>query len=94
MDALPILLVLGRAVGILLAVSITVTSARAYRRTERPAHLYSVVGFGLLGAGLALESVLLETVALPITTVHSIESVVFALGFVALHVSLNGFTWP
>lgn len=85
-----LVLVASRLVAILVAVSITVTSYRAYHRTSQKTFLYSMCGFACLSLGLGIESFLLRSVPLTLTKIHTIESLVFAVGFVILFFSLRG----
>jgi hypothetical protein len=83
-------LFLSRLVAVLLALSITATSYRAYRRTGDQTFQFTMVGFGLLSLGLGIESFLLRTVPLSLTEIHTVESLAFAVGFVVLYLSING----
>lgn len=87
---LGVVLFVARVVSLLVAFSITVTSYRAYRRTGDATFRYTMVGFALLTVGVGVESFLIRVVSLPIVEVHTIESVLFAVGLAVLYVSLNG----
>ncbi|WP_338742186.1 DUF7521 family protein [Haloplanus salilacus] len=84
------ILLLSRIVAVLLSLSITATSYRAYRRTAEETFQYTMIGFAILGAGLGIESFLLRVVPLTLSEIHAIESFVFMLGFVVLYLSING----
>jgi len=85
-----VLLIVVRLVAVLIAVSISATSFRAYRRTGRRTFAYTMAGFGTLALGLGIESFLLRAVPMTLAEIHTIESLVFALGFIVLYVSLHG----
>lgn len=84
------MLLVVRGVSLLVALSITVTSFRAYRRTGERTFGFTFVGFVLLTLGVGIESFLLRTLRLSILEVHTIESILFALGFVMLYLSFSG----
>ncbi|MFB6092145.1 MAG: hypothetical protein ABEK02_03945 [Haloquadratum sp.] len=79
-----------RAVAFLVAVWITLTSYRAYARTDDRTFLVSTAGFAFVCLGLGVESFLLRAVTMGITTVHTIESVLFAVGLLLVSESLTG----
>lgn len=89
MSLVPPVLLLSRLIAVLLALSITATSYRAYRRTGDQTFQFTMIGFGLLSLGLGIESFLLRTVPLSLTEIHAVESLVFAVGFVLLYLSIN-----
>jgi len=79
-----------RGVSLLVALSITVTSYRAYRRTGERTFGFTFAGFVLLTLGVGIESFLLRALRRPILEVHTIESILFALGFILLYLSFSG----
>lgn len=85
-----LVLAVARTVAILVALSITATSYRAYRRTGEDTFRYTTWGFVCLSLGLGVESLLLRRVPMTLTEIHTVESVVFAVGFVILYFSLRG----
>lgn len=87
-----LVLLAARLVGVVVAVAITVTSYRAYRRTGERTFQYTMAGFACLGFGLVVESYLIGRVPLTLREIHTIESVVFAVGLAILYVSLTGFS--
>lgn len=72
------LLVLG------LGVATTLVAARAYRREGTRYLRDAAVGFGLMTVGVFVEGVLYQVVGLGLTTVHVVESLAVAAGFVVL----------
>lgn len=84
------LLLVVRGASLLVALSITVTSYRAYRRTGERTFGFTFAGFVLLTLGVGIESFLLRALRRPILEVHTIESILFALGFLLLYLSFSG----
>lgn len=85
-----LVLVAARVLGVLCALSITATSYRAYRGTSEETFLFATGGFACLSLGLGVESVLLRATHLGLREIHTVESAVFAVGFVILLYSLRG----
>ncbi|MEF8977782.1 MAG: hypothetical protein V5A39_02770 [Haloarculaceae archaeon] len=90
MNLITAVLVLSRVIAIALALSITATSYRAYRRTGDQTFQYTVVGFAMLVLGLGLESYQLYRVPMALGEIHLVQSSAFAIGFVVLYLSING----
>jgi hypothetical protein len=78
-----------RLVALGLALGISLTSYRTYRRTGASTFGFTMIGFAFVTLGLAVESLLLGRVALTLTEIHAVESLFFAIGFVALYASLH-----
>jgi len=91
-SSVSLVLLVARLFGVVAATAITVTSYRAYRRTGERTFQYTMVGFACLGLGLVVESYLLGRVPLTLREIHAVESVVFAVGFIVLYVSMTGRT--
>jgi len=72
-----------------LAISITALSYRAYRRTNATMYRYSLLGFVFLTSGAIFESVAFRLLDWGFAWIHTTESLLFALGFGALYLSLN-----
>lgn len=69
--------------------AITVISFRAYRRTKSRTYRFAFIGFLHLLGGLASEAILFRYGSLPISLVHTIETLLFLIGFAALYLSLK-----
>ena len=74
---------------LLVAVAITVTSYKAYRRVRSQRYRFAFVGFVFLVAGLASEAVLFRVGDFQIVLVHTVETLFFLVGFTALYLSLK-----
>lgn len=77
------------AVAMAVAAGITVISFRAYRRTKNRTYRFAFIGFIHLLAGLASEAILFRVGTLPISLIHTIETLFFLIGFSALYLSLK-----
>jgi hypothetical protein len=84
------ILVLFRVIAIALALSITATSYRAYRRTGDQAFQYTTAGFAMLVFGLGFESYRLYRAPMTVGEIHLVPSSAFAIGFAVLYLSING----
>lgn len=71
------------------ALWVTSTSLAAYRDGNNTTYLMAFLGFGLLTLGVASEAVLFRVGSLGITTVHTIETLLFMAGFGFLYLSLK-----
>lgn len=71
------------------AAGITIISFRAYRRTKSRTYRFAFIGFLHLLAGLASEAILFRIGTFPISLVHTIETLLFLIGFAALYLSLK-----
>lgn len=76
-------------VALALALALSTVSFRAYRRTATARYREACLGFLLVTAGLVAETVLLRVGDLPLSTVHAVEALLFALGLGALYLSLR-----
>lgn len=79
-----------RLIALGVAAWLTITAYRAYLRTGQPAFGYTTAGFALLGFGVLVESLLWQLGSLTLPEIHTLESVVFALGFLVLGRSFVG----
>lgn len=82
-------MVASRFVVLLLGAAVTALSWGAYRRTRARYLRAATLGFGLMTLGALVEGVLYHVVGLDLATVHVAESVLVALGFGVLLVSLR-----
>ncbi len=71
------------------AAAITVISFRAYRRTKSRTYRFAFIGFLHLLGGLASEAILFRVGTFPISLVHTVETLLFLIGFTALYFSLK-----
>lgn len=71
------------------ALGITAISFRAYRRTRSQTYQLAFLGFLFLSGGIASEAVLFRAGTLPLTAVHTVETLLFLIGFSALYLSLK-----
>lgn len=70
-----------RTVVLVLGLSIAALSYRAYRRTGSRYLRNASIGFAIVAFGVFFEGVLFELLALELVTVHTINSIVIAVGF-------------
>ncbi|MFB6360943.1 MAG: hypothetical protein ABEH59_06420 [Halobacteriales archaeon] len=84
-----ILLVAARLAVLSLALSVTVVSYRAYRRTQTRYLRTAAIGFGVIAIGVFLEGLLFEALELNLALVHIVESVAIGVGFLILLRSLR-----
>lgn len=61
----------------------------AYRRTKTRYMRDASIGFGIITLGVFIEGVLFRFLGLDLVSVHIIESVAVALGFIVLLISLR-----
>lgn len=71
------------------ALTITWTSFRAFKETRSATHRYAFAGFVFLTGGILVEEVMFRFSDLYLHTVHSIESLLFVIGFGFLYVSIR-----
>lgn len=74
---------------LLFAILITWTSLQAFRRSGLTTHLYAFVGFVFLTGGILLEELLLNFSTVYLHTIHTVESLLFVIGFGFLYVSIR-----
>jgi hypothetical protein len=77
------------AVAAVFALTITWTSFRAFEETRSATHRYAFVGFVFLTAGILIEEFLFRFSTLYLHTVHSLESLLFVIGFGFLYLSIR-----
>ena len=82
------ILALTRTLVLLLGLSISYLSYRAYQRTNQPYLRNAAIGFGIVAFGVFLEGVFFELLEWDLVTVHIIESLVVAIGFAIILFSL------
>lgn len=88
MDVPTTVLAIARTVVLVLGLSIAYLSYRAYQRTNLPYLRNAAIGFAVVAFGVFLEGILYELVGWDLVTVHIIESVIVAIGFAILLISL------
>lgn len=71
------------------ATAILAVSFRTYRREGTRTHRNAFIGFLCLTGGIFVEEVLLWLTAVPLQDVHSLESMLFVVGFGFLYLSLR-----
>lgn len=71
------------------AATILFTSYRTYSRSRSDTHRNAFLGFVCLTSGLLVEEVLLRFSGIDLLTVHTLESLLFLLGFFFLYLSLR-----
>ena len=76
-------------VALAFALAIAATSFRTFRRKRTDTHRNAFVGFVFLTGGILSEEVLLRFTNYPLHLVHSLESLMFVLGFGFLYLSLR-----
>lgn len=77
------------AIALLFAIAISGISLRTFRRERTATHRNAFFGFFFLTSGLFIEEALLWLTGLPLQDVHSLESLLFVLGFGFLYLSLR-----
>lgn len=77
------------ATALIFAIAISGISLRTFRRERTETHRNAFVGFLFLTSGLLIEEILLWLTGLPLQHVHSLESLLFVLGFGFLYLSLR-----
>jgi hypothetical protein len=76
-------------IALLFALAITWTSFRAFRQTGSATHRHAFGGFVFLTSGILVEEVLLQFTAFPLHLIHSLESLLFVIGFGILYLSIR-----
>lgn len=71
------------------ALAITVTSFRTLRETGSGTHRNAFSGFVFLTGGILVEELMLRFSSLDLHVVHSLESLLFVIGFGFLYLSLR-----
>jgi hypothetical protein len=71
------------------ALAITVTSFRTLRETGSGTHRYAFSGFVFLTGGILVEELMLRFSNVDLHVVHSLESLLFVIGFGFLYLSLR-----
>ena len=82
------ILALTRTLVLLLGLSISYLSFRAYQRTNEPYLRNAAIGFAFVAFGVFLEGVFFELLEWDLVTVHIIESLVVAVGLAIILFSL------
>jgi hypothetical protein len=77
------------AAALLFALAISAVSFRTFRREGTRTHRNAFIGFLALTGGLLVEELLLWLTELPLQDVHSLESLLFVVGFGFLYLSLR-----
>ncbi|WP_049972725.1 DUF7521 family protein [Haladaptatus cibarius] len=83
-------LVVAKIVVAILGLLIAFQSYRAYARYDSSPMLYLALGFSLISIGSVIEGVLYEVVKLSLFYAGMVQSIVVALGMVAVLYSLYG----
>jgi hypothetical protein len=76
-------------IALLFALAITWASFRAFRRTGSATHRHAFGGFVFLTIGILVEEVLLQFTTFPLHVIHSLESLLFVIGFGILYLSIR-----
>lgn len=71
------------------AAAILAVSFRTYRREGTRTHRNAFLGFLCLTGGIFVEEALLWLTPVPLHDIHSIESLLFVVGFCFLYLSLR-----
>lgn len=87
-DTATVLLAAVRTIVLILGMTISYLSYKAYRRTESPYLRNASIGFAIVAFGVFLEGILYELLHFSLYSAHIIESVVVAIGFGVLLYSL------
>lgn len=82
------ILAVTRTIVLVLGLSIAFLSYRAYRRTRLTYLRNAAIGFAVVSLGVFLEGILYEVLRWDLVTVHIIESLIVAIGFAILLISL------
>lgn len=76
-------------VALVFALAIAAISFRTFRRERTRTHRNAFLGFAFLTGGIVVEEVLLQFAVLSLHDVHSLESLLFVVGFGFLYLSLR-----
>lgn len=71
------------------ALAITWTSFRTLRETGSSTHRYAFSGFVFLTGGILVEELMLRFSSVDLHVVHSLESLLFVVGFGFLYLSIR-----
>lgn len=71
------------------ALTITWTSFRTLRRTQSSTHRHAFGGFVFLTGGILVEELMLRFSNVALHSIHSLESLLFLVGFGFLYLSLR-----
>ncbi|WP_425604713.1 DUF7521 family protein [Halobellus ordinarius] len=77
------------AVALAFALGISAVSFRTFRRERTRTHRNAFFGFLFLTVGVLIEEILLVFTRLPLHNIHSVESLLFVVGFGFLYLSLR-----
>ncbi|MBI4258811.1 MAG: hypothetical protein HY619_07635 [Thaumarchaeota archaeon] len=83
-------LVLIRILIVALGLIITYLSFKSHRQNHSSAMLFLSLGFMLITIGVVIEGVLFEFLAFDLFGAHTVESVIVALGLIAIVYSIYG----
>lgn len=84
-----LVLIVLEVIAIAVALVITATSLRAYRRHQTRAYGLAFAGFLCLTLGIASEGILFRVGSPNLTLVHTVETLLFVVGFGFLYGSIR-----
>jgi uncharacterized membrane protein YidH (DUF202 family) len=76
-------------VAMVFALAITWTSYRTFRETRSRIHRFALGGFVFLTGGILIEELMLRFTTVQIQIIHSLESLLFVVGFGFLYLSIR-----